>query len=112
MRRLIVMGVLALSVAFAGSVLAADGAAVFKSKCLACHGADGGGMAGLAPSLKDSEFVKTSEPDVIAQTITDGRAGDQKKYAQFPLAMPPQKDVLSADEVAAVIAHIKSLAGK
>ncbi len=112
MRKLIVMGVLALSVAFAGSVLAADGAAIFKSKCLACHGADGGGMAGLAPSLKDSEFVKTSEPDVIAKTIADGRAGDQKTYKNLPLAMPPQKDILSAEEIAAVITHIQSLAGK
>ncbi len=112
MRKLIVIGVLALSVAVAGSALASDGAAIFKSKCMACHGADGGGTAGLAPSLKDSEYVKTSEPDVIAKTIEDGRAGDQKKYAQFPLAMPPQKGILSNDDILAVVAHIKSLVGK
>ncbi len=110
MRKLIVMGVLALSVAFVGSAVASDGAAVFKSKCMACHGADGGGMAGLAPSLKDSEFVKTSAPDVVAQTIEDGRAGDQKTYKNLPLAMPPQKGILSADELSAVVAYIQSLA--
>jgi mono/diheme cytochrome c family protein len=104
------MGVLALSVAFVGSALAADGAAIFKSKCMACHGADGGGMAGLAPSLKASEFVKTSAPDVIAQTIVDGRAGDQKTYKNLPLAMPPQKGILTDAEVSAVVAYIKSLA--
>ncbi len=78
MRKLIVMGVLALSVAFAGAALA-DGAAIFQSKCLACHGPEGKGTA-MAPAFQGNEFIKTSEPDVIAETIKNGRAGDQKKY--------------------------------
>ncbi len=109
MRKLIVMGVLALSVAFTGSVLASDGAAIFKSKCLACHGPDGKGTA-MAPAFTDSEFIKTSDADVIAATIKDGRAGDQKKYKQFVLAMPAQKGNLSDDEIAAVITYLKSIA--
>ncbi len=107
MRKLIVMAVLALSVAFVGSALAADGAALFKAKCLACHGPDGKGTA-MAPAFQDNKFIKTSEDDVIAQTIKNGRAGDQKKYKQFVLAMPPAP--LTDDEISAVITYLKSLA--
>ncbi len=101
----------ALFIGFAGTTLAADGAAIFKSKCLACHGSEGKGTA-MAPAFQGNEFVKTSESDVIAQTIQNGREGDQKMYKQFVLAMPPQKGVLSADEISAVITYLKSLASK
>jgi mono/diheme cytochrome c family protein len=109
MRKVIVMGVLALSLAFAGSAIASDGAALFKSKCSACHGPDGAGTA-MAPGFTGNEFIKTSEAGVIAETIKNGRVGDQKKYKQFVLAMPAQKGALSDDEISAVITYLKSLA--
>jgi hypothetical protein len=64
----------------------------------------------MAPAFQGSEYVRTSEPAVIAKTIEDGRAGDQKKYKQFVLAMPPHKGVLSVDEISAVVTYLKSLA--
>lgn len=111
MRRLIGIGVVALSVAFAGTALAADGAAIFKAKCSPCHGPEGQGTA-MAPAFKGNAFVKESKEDVIAQTILNGRAGAEKKYKQFAIAMPPQKGVLSPDDIKAVIGHLKSIAGK
>jgi mono/diheme cytochrome c family protein len=108
MRKLIVMGVLALSVALAGSAFA-NGAAIFRSKCLPCHGPEGKGTA-MAPAFQGNEFIKTNEPDVIALTIKNGRAGDQKRYTQFVLAMPPAP--LTDAEILEVITYLKSLAGK
>lgn len=107
MRKLLGVGIVALSVAFAGSALAADGAAIFKAKCSPCHGADGQGTA-MAPAFKANKFINDSKEDAIAEVIKNGRAGAQKLYKQFAIAMP--KQTLNDDEVKAVIGHLKSIA--
>lgn len=93
--------------AFAGSALAADGASIFKSKCLACHGPDGKGTA-MAPAFAGNDFIKNSSEDEIKHVIKSGRAGAAKKYKNFALSMPPQS--LSDAEISAVITYLKSLA--
>lgn len=50
--------------------LAEDGAAMYKAKCAACHGADGGGKRG--PAIKG----KTNAADVVAK---GGLAGPHAK---------------------------------
>lgn len=109
MKRLIGFGVLALGVAFSGSALAADGAAIFKAKCAACHGAEGQGTA-MAPAFKGNDFIKTSKEGDISAVITNGRDGAAKKYKQFAIGMPKQS--LAGDDLNSVIAHLKSLAAK
>jgi len=103
-----VVGIL-MAGALSERALAADGGAVFKAKCSACHGAEGQGSA-MAPSFQGNKFVADSPATDIADVIKNGRAGDAKKYKQFPLPMPKQN--LSDDEVAAVIDYIKSIAKK
>ncbi|MFQ5737200.1 MAG: c-type cytochrome [Thermodesulfobacteriota bacterium] len=100
----------ALGVAVAGSAMAADGAAIFKSKCSPCHGATGQGTA-MAPAFNGNEYIKSSSVDEIAHTIKTGRQGAQKHYKQFAIGMPAQKTMADAD-VKAVVAHLKKLAGK
>lgn len=109
MKKLIGMGILALGVAFSGSALAADGAATFKAKCAACHGADGQGTA-MAPAFQGNDFIKTSKDADISAVITAGRDGAAKKYKNFAIGMPKQS--LAGDDLSAVIAHLKSLAAK
>ncbi len=89
MKRFFGIAVVALSVAFAGSAIAADGAAVFKSKCAPCHGADGQGTA-MAPAFKGNAFVKSSADADIAAVIKNGREGAAKKYKNFAIGMPKQ----------------------
>lgn len=95
--------------ALSGTALAADGGAIFKAKCSACHGAEGQGSA-MAPAFQANKFVADSPASDIAEVIKNGRAADAKKYKQFPLPMP--KQTLSDEEIAAVIEHIKSIAKK
>lgn len=109
MKRIIAVGVIALAVAVSGSAFAADGAALYKSKCVACHGADGKGTA-MAPAFTGNAFIKDSKEDVIAATISAGRKGDEKKYKNFAMAMPPQEKVLAADDIKAVVGYLKTLA--
>ena len=93
--------------ALASTAMATDGAAIFKSKCLACHGMDGKGTA-MAPAFQGNVFIKDSEADVIAKTIKDGRSGADKKYKNFALAMPPQSTMTDGD-IDAVVTYLKSL---
>lgn len=88
-----------------------DGAKLFVSKgCIACHGKDAGGIKGLAPSLKDSKFVKTAKEEEVRTTIREGRAGAKKLYKDIPTAMPVNK--LTDDEATALVKHLKGLGEK
>jgi len=101
--------ILALVTGVSGAAIAADGAGIYKSKCLACHGAHGAGTA-MAPAFTDNAFIKDSADDVIAKTIKDGRAGSAKHYKNFALAMPPQS--LNDADIQAVVTYLKSLSAE
>ncbi|MBI5874340.1 MAG: cytochrome c [Deltaproteobacteria bacterium] len=84
-----IVGLVALvvSFAFAGTVFA-DGAAIYKAKCAACHGQKGEGMKGMAPAQKGNEFITKGKADDIKKVIVDGRAGAAKKFKEFAIDMP------------------------
>ncbi len=106
MRKFIGIGVVALSLAFAGSAMASNGAGLFKSKCLACHGPDGKGTA-MAPAFTGNAWIKDSSAADIAAVIKKGRNGAAKTYKNFALGMPPQS--LSDGDINALVEYLKSL---
>ncbi|MBI5234769.1 MAG: cytochrome c [Deltaproteobacteria bacterium] len=106
MKRMLAVGVFALAVAFSGSAIAADGAAIFKAKCVACHGPEGKGTP-MAPAFAGNEFIKTSKEADILAVLKNGREGAAKKYKQFAMAMP--KQTLPDEDAKAVVAYLKSL---
>ena len=77
----------------------------FKETCGVCHGEKGEGMKGLAPPLKGSEFVKTASAADLGNTITKGRAGDQKKFKDLASPMPPAQ--MSDSRLAGIIDYLK-----
>lgn len=87
--------------------LAQDGAAVYKSKCMPCHGPEGKGTA-MAPAMVGNQFIKTASDQELTDIILKGREGAAKKYKQYAIGMPAQK--LSDDETKSVIAYMKDLA--
>jgi mono/diheme cytochrome c family protein len=93
----------------AGTAVAADGAAIYKSKCAMCHGADGQGTP-MGNALKGNKFISSGSDKAITELILKGRSGAAKKYKQFPMAMPPQK--LGDGDVSALISYLKSVASK
>jgi len=76
--------------------VAQDGAATYKAKCAACHGADGAGKSG--PALKGTSL----SADQIADFLTKG---DDAKKA------PHKKPIsgLSADDAKALAEYVKTL---
>lgn len=110
MKRFIVLGLtLAAALALGAPVIAADGAAVYNAKCMACHGQNGIGSA-MAPAFKGNAFIKDSKEADIASVIKDGREGAAKKYMQFAIGMP--KQTLDDDEIKSVIAVLKGWAAQ
>ena len=82
----------------------AAGEAVFKSKCVTCHGADGGGTA-VGKSLKVADLrsadVQNKSDAELTQVISDGKGN-----------MPGFKGTITDDEIAAVLAHVRTFAAK
>jgi len=91
---MLVVCILVISVAL--PAFAADGAAVYKAKCAACHGPEGQGKVG--PAVKGSSL----SADQITDLLTKG--ADAKKA-------PHKKAVagLSADDAKAVAEYVKTL---
>lgn len=104
--REMMIAALAVAALFQATAAGADGAAVFKNNCAACHGSDGQGTPGLAPGFKGNKFVLGKEADVLA-TVKSGRSGDQKKYKDMPVAMPAWDGKLSDADIAAVVDYIR-----
>ncbi len=99
MKRIIWAAVFTMVVSLAGSAIAADGRAIFMSKCKNCHGEDLMGGT-LAPQLKGSDFIK-GDPEEIKNTILTGRTGAQKRYRHLPMSMP--RFVFTVEELNAIV---------
>ncbi len=77
----------------------AVGAVVYKTNCVSCHGADGGGLVG--PNLTDDHWKNVRNIEDIAKVIQDGAANG---------AMPAWKNRLShQNQVVLTAAYVASL---
>jgi cytochrome c6 len=82
-----------------------DAASLFKSKCAACHGADGKGDTSIGKTLKirdlHSADVQKQTDAQITEIITNGKA-----------AMPAYKGKLSDGQIKELVGYIRGLAKK
>lgn len=76
------------------------GAQAFAAKCAACHGAKGEGLIG--PNLTDKHFLHGNKRMDMYAVISNG---------VLDKGMPPWKDQMSSDELAAVTNYVFSLKG-
>lgn len=76
---------------------AAKGAELFARNCVACHGPDASGSA-LGPTLISPEMA-TNDDDFFHEAIANGKPGT---------AMPPWSRVLDLQDIADVIAFLRS----
>ena len=87
--------------AFAGGG-GSDGAAIYKAKCVICHGADGAGQTPMGKNMKlralgSAEVQKQTDAELV-KWIADGKG-----------KMPAYKGKLTPADIDAVVAFIRTL---
>ncbi|CAG9164445.1 hypothetical protein LMG32289_00788 [Cupriavidus pampae] len=87
---------------------AVDGAAVFQSRCVACHQATGQGLPGVFPPLAESEWVNGKDSKLASIVLRGVNGKLTVKGTAYNGAMPAFADQLSDAEVAAVLTHVRS----
>lgn len=91
--------VLAIFAAMAMPLFAADGAATFKAKCAACHGADGTKtIAAMGVPAINAPAVKAKGAAGLTTIVTKGEG-----------KMPAFSGKLSDDEIGAVVKFVLAL---
>lgn len=84
---------------------AVSGAAEFKAKCAACHGADGTGNTAVGKKMKLRDLCM---PDV--QKLSDAEL--TTVIAEGKGKMPAYSKKLSPDQIKALVANIRAMATK
>lgn len=79
-----------------------NASALFAQHCVACHGANGEGVATF-PSLVDDEWIHGSEKANLVDVITNGK---------IDKGMTPYKDVLTAEQIDALADYTLNELGK
>lgn len=75
-----------------------DGASLYTAnKCATCHGADGKGKIKDARDFTDAEWQKKASDPELAAVIRNGKK-----------PMPPYGDKLSAAEITALVAYVRT----
>lgn len=85
--------------------LRAVGAQVYGANCARCHGVDGGGTPGLYPPLKGSSRVVSADFTEHVQVVLYGLEGEEIDGVKYAGKMPPFGELLTDEEIAAVVAH-------
>jgi mono/diheme cytochrome c family protein len=98
----LILCVFAFAMIFSTWTLADEGADIFKSKCSACHGADGKGTTGMGKALKlrdlsSADVQKQSDADLI-NIVTNGKD-----------KMPKYDGKLTKDEINSVVKYVRTL---
>ena len=94
MKKTAITLILAMLVVMVAPTMFADGAATFKAKCAACHGADGAKNA--KANLASAEVQGKSDADLITFVGTNAKHNFKAKG-------------LSDDDIKAVVAFLRTL---
>jgi len=79
-----------------------------KPTCVACHQANGKGLPGQFPPLVRSHWILEPEPGRVIRIVLDGLSGPLEAEGQsFNGAMVPWRDVLTDEEIAAVLTYVR-----
>src|SRR5512135_2669288 len=92
--------VLAMVPIAASQATSSGAASLYKSKCAVCHAADGAGKSGMKNTDLRRPEVQTQSDVQLQEAVTNGKG-----------KMPSYKDKLPKEQIAALVAYIRTLAG-
>ncbi len=76
----------------------AKGAQIYSLNCSACHQSNGKGLPGVAPSIRNRDFLAIASDEFILNTVLKGRLGT---------AMAPRPD-LTKETIRDIITYLRS----
>jgi cytochrome c oxidase cbb3-type subunit 2 len=91
-----------------GGYDAAKGASLFTANCSACHQANGEGLPGAFPPLKDDAVVNKDDATKHIQVVLQGLHEEKVGGVVYGSAMPPFAGTLSDAEIADIIDYERS----
>ncbi|CDF79825.1 cytochrome c-containing protein [Formosa agariphila KMM 3901] len=85
-----------------------SGYQIFKNVCSACHGMDGKGIEGLAPTLVGSPRVNAKNHEIPLKILMNGLTGpiDGKEYSGVMVGMKEQDNQWMADILTYIRLHL------
>ncbi|HVZ41008.1 MAG TPA: cytochrome c [Candidatus Kapabacteria bacterium] len=86
---------------------AAKGSTIYQNRCASCHQDDGQGIAGAYPPLALSERVAGDRSTLISIVLHGMQGPITVHGVKYNGVMPSTMDVLSDDEVAAVLNYVR-----
>jgi mono/diheme cytochrome c family protein len=84
------------------------GARLYDQHCAGCHGDQGEGVPGVYPALAGNRAVVMHTPANAVHLVLEGGFPPATAGNPRPYGMPPFATVLSTDEVAQLLTHIRS----
>lgn len=91
--------------------LAEEGEKVYKQNCVACHGANGQGQAGLYPPLVNGHWVVGNERSVTGVVLNGLQGPLEVDGVMYNGAMPPWGSALNDRRLAGVLTYIRQTWG-
>ncbi|MEJ6023993.1 c-type cytochrome [Ramlibacter sp. PS4R-6] len=87
--------------------IAERGALVYRNSCSQCHGDKGEGVANAYPALAGNRAVNLPVTANLVQVVLGGGFPPATAGNPRPFGMPPYATLLSDEDVAAVLSHIR-----
>jgi mono/diheme cytochrome c family protein len=84
------------------------GARLYEQHCVECHGERGEGVPGIYPALAGSRAVTLRTPANLVHMVLEGGFPPSTTGNPRPFGMPPYATVLSDDDVAQLLSHVRS----
>jgi nitrite reductase (NO-forming) len=83
------------------AAMMARGEQLYKTKCIACHQANGQGLPNAFPTLVGSKFLLENKVLAVSQVLNGSANVAADRSIKWPAPMPPQADT-KEDAVAAI----------
>lgn len=86
------------------------GKTVYGQYCVACHQADGNGVAGAFPPLTQTEWVQGEKEKLIALVLNGMQGPITVKGQEYNNVMPPH-NFLTDEDIAATLTYVRQAFG-
>lgn len=91
-----------------GVMIPPDGEQIYNTRCMSCHQMGGRGVPGSFPPLRDTDWVNGDKGRLIRLLLHGVTGSMEVKGQTYSGSMPPWKDALGPEGIAAVATYVRS----